>query len=75
MITTLNNEENYLSNLIFKNEQNIIVKEKELNKLKNQLKNRMIYLYKYGRIEPLTEIVNTDEWSKVIYRSKYPSWA
>ena len=71
LITNLNNEENYLSNLIFRNEQNILIKEEELTKLKNQLKNRLIYLYKYGRKEPLSEIMITEEWSKIIYRTKY----
>ncbi len=71
LITKLNDEENYLSNLIFKNEQNIIIKEEELTKMKNQLKNRLIYLYKYGRGEPLSQLMITEEWSKVIYRTKY----
>jgi len=71
LITKLNDEENYLSNLIFKNEQNIIIKEEELTKMKNQLKNRLIYLYKYGRGEPLAQLMITEEWSKVIYRTKY----
>ena len=71
LINSLNNEENYLSNLIYKNEQKIIVQEEELDKLKDQLKNRMIYLYKYGRSELLSEIMHTEEWNKMIYRTKY----
>ena len=71
LIESLNKEENYLSNLIYKNENNIKIKEEELGILQNQLKNRVRYLYKYGRDENLSKIINNDQWNKVIYRTKY----
>ena len=71
LIGNLSKEENYLSNLIYKNENNIRIKEEELIVLQNQLKNRIRHLYKYGRNQPLSEIINIDKWNKIIYRTKY----
>ena len=71
LINTLNREENYLSNLIYKTESNIEVKEKELIKMQNQLKNRVRYIYKYGRNNILSDIMETQNLNDVIYRAKY----
>jgi len=71
LIKSLNKEENYLSNLIYKTEQNIKIKEQELNVLKNQLKNRLKYLYKYGKSGILSDMVSSQNWSNLIYRTKY----
>ena len=71
LIEELNKEENYLSNLIYKNENNIKIKEDELKILQNQLKNRVIYLYKYGREGTLSSMINNENWNKIIYRTKY----
>jgi len=71
LIKSLNKEENYLSNLIYKAEKNIRIKEDELEILKNQLKNRIRYLYKYGKSGILSEIANNHNWDNLIYRTKY----
>ena len=71
LIKTLTNEENYLTKQIYLAEENISIKEKELFVLKNQLKNRVRYLYKYGKENLVTEMMQTNEWDKLIYRKKY----
>ena len=71
LIKSLNKEENYLSILIYKAEKNIRIKEDELEILKNQLKNRIRYLYKYGKSGILSEIANNHNWDNLIYRTKY----
>ena len=71
LIKTLTNEENYLTKQIYLAEENISIKEKELFLLKNQLKNRLRYLYKYGKENLVTEMMQTNEWDKLIYRKKY----
>ena len=71
LIKTLNDEENYLSNLIYKTEMNIKVKEKELKKMQNQLKNRVRYIYKYGRNNFLSKIVDVQDLNNILYRAKY----
>ena len=71
LINTLNDEENYLSNLIYRTEMNIEVKEKELKKMQNQLKNRVRYIYKYGRNNILSQIMETQNLNEIIYRAKY----
>ena len=71
LIKTLINEENYLTKLIYKAEESIDLKEKELFKLQNQLKNRVRYLYKYGKENLVDQIMKTNNWDKIIYRKKY----
>ena len=71
LINTLNDEENYLSNLIYKTEMNIEIKEKELKKMQNQLKNRVRYIYKYGRNNILSQIIDIQNLNEIIYRAKY----
>ena len=71
LIKTLNDEENYLIKLIYKAEEKIELKEKELFTLKNQLKNRVRYLYKYGKKNLVTQMMQSEDWNKMIYRTKY----
>ena len=71
LIKTLIREENYLTRLIYEAEENIEQKEKELFKLQNQLKNRLRYLYKYGKENLVDQIMATENWDKIIYRKKY----
>ena len=71
LIKTLNDEENYLIKLIYKAEEKIEIKEKELFTLKNQLKNRVRYLYKYGKQNLVTQMMQSEDWNKMIYRTKY----
>ena len=71
LIKTLSDEENYLIKLIYKAEDQIEQKEKKLFTLKNQLKNRVRYLYKYGKENLITQMVQSDDWNKIIYRTKY----
>ena len=71
LIKRLTDEENYLSKQIYKTKENIGKQEQELFILKNQLKNRLRYLYKYGKSNLLKQITQTSDWNKKIYRSKY----
>ena len=71
LIQSLVKEEIYLSKLISKTEDRILVKEKELMELQNQLKNRVRYLYKYGRENILEELFNLEKTKNKIYRLKY----
>jgi len=71
LIKRLTDEENYLSKQIYKTKGNIEKQEQELFVLKNQLKNRLRYLYKYGKSNLLKQITQTSDWNKKIYRSKY----
>ena len=71
LIKRLTDEENYLSKQIYKTKENIEKQEQELFVLKNQLKNRLRYLYKYGKSNLLKQITQTSDWNKKIYRSKY----
>ena len=71
LIRALTQEENYLSNLIYETEENISIKQKELEEMQNQLKNRVRYLYKYGKNNILSQIISNRSWSDKIYRIKY----
>ena len=71
LIKRLTDEENYLSKQIYKTKENIEKQEQELFVLKNQLKNRLRYLYKYGKSNLLKQITQTNDWNKRIYRTKY----
>ena len=71
LIKRLTDEENYISKQIYKTKGNIEKQEQELFVLKNQLKNRLRYLYKYGKSNLLKQITQTNDWNKKIYRTKY----
>ena len=71
LIKRLTDEENYISKQIYKTKENIEKQEQELFVLKNQLKNRLRYLYKYGKSNLLKQITQTNDWNKKIYRTKY----
>tara|TARA_S200000501_G_scaffold275837_2_gene259657 strand:- start:7932 stop:9152 length:1221 start_codon:yes stop_codon:yes gene_type:complete len=71
LIKRLTDEENYISKQIFSTKKIIQDKEEELFILKNQLKNRLRYLYKHGKSNLLKQITKTTEWNKKIYRKKY----
>ena len=71
LIKRLTDEENYISKQIYKTKGNIEKQEQELFILKNQLKNRLRYLYKYGKSNLLKQITQTNDWNKKIYRTKY----
>jgi septal ring factor EnvC (AmiA/AmiB activator) len=71
LIKRLTDEENYLSKQIYKTKKNIKKQEEELFILKNQLKNRLRYLYKYGKSNLLKQITQSNDWNKKIYRTKY----
>ena len=71
LITSLNEEEIYLSKLIFKTETRIYQKEKELKNLQDQLKNRVRYLYKNGRENTITKLVDLNNINKNLFRIKY----
>jgi len=71
LITTLNEEEIYLSKLIFKTETRISQKEKELKNLQDQLKNRVRYLYKNGRENTISKLIDLNNINKSLFRIKY----
>ena len=71
LIKRFTDEENYISKQIYKTKGNIEKQEQELFILKNQLKNRLRYLYKYGKSNLLKQITQTNDWNKKIYRTKY----
>ena len=71
LITTLNEEEIYLSKLIFKTETRISKKEKELRNLQDQLKNRVRYLYKNGRENTIAKLIDLKDVNKSLFRIKY----
>ena len=71
LITSLNEEEIYLTKLIFKTESRISQKEKELKDLQNQLKNRVRYLYKNGRENTITKLIDLNNINKSLFRIKY----
>ena len=71
LIETLIDEEIYLIKLISITEERIKVKEEELIKLQNQLKNRVRYLYKNGREKILEELLSMKNSENKIYRLKY----
>ncbi len=71
LIRSLNKEEQYISELIFTTENQIQKMETLLIKLKNQLTQRLQYLYIHGRPTVLETVLLADDWNNAIYRIKY----
>ena len=71
LIRSLNKEERYISELIQKTEQQIGEMEALLSKLKNQLTQRLQYLYVHGRPTILETVLLAEDWNNAIYRIKY----
>ena len=71
LIRSLNKEEQYISELIFTTENQIQKMETFLIKLKNQLTQRLQYLYIHGRPTVLETVLLADDWNNAIYRIKY----
>ena len=71
LIRSLNKEERYISELIQKTEQQIWKMEALLSKLKNQLTQRLQYLYVHGRPTILETVLLAEDWNNAIYRIKY----
>ena len=71
LIRSLNKEERYISELIQKTEQQIWEMEALLSKLKNQLAQRLQYLYVHGRPTILETVLLAEDWNNAIYRVKY----
>jgi len=71
LIRSLNKEERYISELIQKTEQQIWELEALLSKLKNQLTQRLQYLYVHGRPTILETVLLAEDWNNAIYRIKY----
>ena len=71
LIRSLNKEERYISELIQKTEQQIWEMEALLSKLKNQLAQRLQYLYVHGRPTILETVLLAEDWNNAIYRIKY----
>ena len=71
LIRSLNKEERYISELIQKTAQQIEEREALLSKLKNQLTQRLQYLYVHGRLTILETVFLAEDWNNAIYRIKY----
>ena len=71
LIRSLNKEERYISELIQETEQQIWEMEALLSKLKNQLTQRLQYLYVHGRPTILETVLLAEDWNNAIYRIKY----
>ena len=71
LIRSLDKEERYISELIQKTEQQIWEMEALLSKLKNQLTQRLQYLYVHGRPTILETVLLAEDWNNAIYRIKY----
>jgi len=71
LIRSLNKEERYISELIQTTENQIQKMETLLIKLKNQLTQRLQYLYMHGRPTILETVLLAEDWNNAIYRIKY----
>lgn len=71
LIRSLNKEERYINGLIQSTEKQIHEMETLLTKLKNQLTQRLQYLYVHGRPTILETVLLADDWNNAIYRIKY----
>ena len=71
LIRSLNKEERYITELIFNAENQIQEMETLLIKLKNQLTQRLQYLYVHGRPTILETVLLAEDWNNAIYRIKY----
>lgn len=70
-IALLRQQNKNMSELINSSIKKIKNKEDELNDLKLQLKQRSIHIFKYGKENPLSEIVLSDNWNQALNRLKY----
>ena len=71
LIRSLNKEEKFISSSIYDTKQQISKLEFRLEKLKNQLKQRLQYLYLHGRPSMLETVLLAANWNSAIYRIKY----
>ena len=71
LIRSLNKEERYINGLIQTTGKQIREMETLLAKLKNQLTQRLQYLYVYGRPTILETVLLAEDWNNAIYRIKY----
>jgi len=71
LIRSLHREEKYINSVILDTEDQITRMETQLIKLKNQLRQRLKYLYIHGRKGVLETILLADDWNSAIYRIKY----
>ena len=71
LIRSLNKEERYINGLIQTTEKQIREMETLLAKLKNQLTQRLQYLYVHGRPTILETVLLAEDWNNAIYRIKY----
>jgi septal ring factor EnvC (AmiA/AmiB activator) len=71
LIRSLDKEERYINGLIQTTEKQIREMETLLTKLKNQLTQRLQYLYVHGRPTILETVLLADDWNNAIYRIKY----
>ena len=71
LIRSLDKEERYINGLIQTTEKQIREMETLLTKLKNQLTQRLQYLYVHGRPTILETVLLAEDWNNAIYRIKY----
>ena len=71
LIRSINKEEKYIASIILNTENEIFQMETKLNTLKNQITQRLKYLYINGRPSLLETILLSNNWNETIYRVKY----
>ena len=71
LIRSLHREENHISGIIRDTEIEITKMENRLEKLKQQLTQRLQYLYIHGRSGVLETILLSNDWNSAVYRIKY----
>ena len=71
LIRSLNKEELYITDLILTTKNQIQEMETLLIQLKNQLIQRLQYLYVHGRPTILETVLLAEDWNNAIYRIKY----
>lgn len=71
LIRSLQREERYMGELIFLTKEKITIKDNRLQELRNQMTQRAIYLYKFGRPSLTETVLTSRNWNELIYRIKY----
>lgn len=71
LLKSLAREERFASEQIFLIEQELGIKERALIKLQDQMEQRIIHLYQYGRPTLLETVFLSENWNEMIYRIKY----
>ena len=71
LIRSLKREERMMGELIQITKDKMYLKENNLEELRNQISQRALYLYKYGRPSISETILTSSNWNELIYKIKY----